>query len=125
MISLQSSGSFKKTESYLSRLLKNDIKTQLQRFGQEGVTALSQATPKDSGKAASSWSYSVEKTRTGYELSWSNDNVENGARVVLLIQYGHGTNGGGYVAGRDFINPALKPIFDKIEREVWKVVKTA
>jgi len=106
-------------------LLKNDIKTQLQRFGQEGVTALSQATPKDSGKAASSWSYSVEKTRTGYELSWSNDNVENGARVVLLIQYGHGTNGGGYVAGRDFINPALKPIFDKIEREVWKVVKTA
>ncbi len=68
MISLQSSGSFKKTESYLSRLLKNDIKTQLQRFGQEGVTALSQATPKDSGKAASSWSYSVEKTRTGYEL---------------------------------------------------------
>ena len=125
MISIESSGSFRETETFLAALLKNDVQSQLSKYGREGVAALSQATPKDSGKAASSWSYRVTKTRTGYELSWFNDNIENGAKVVLLIQYGHGTGGGGYVEGRDFINPAMKPIFEKIQREVWKVVNTA
>lgn len=125
MISFESSGSFKKTETFLAALLKNDVQNQLSKYGREGVAALSQATPKDSGKAALSWSYKVTKTRTGYELSWSNSNIENGAQVVLLIQYGHGTRGGGYVQGRDFINPTMKPIFEKIEQEVWKVVNTA
>lgn len=125
MISFESSGSFKRTETWLASLLKNDVQSQLSQYGREGVAALSQATPKDSGKAASSWSYKVTKTRKGYELSWLNDNIENGAKVVLLIQYGHGTGGGGYVQGRDFINPAMKPLFDKIEKELWKAVNTA
>lgn len=124
MISFQSSGSFKRTEGFLNRLLQTDIKTILSKYGQEGVRALSSSTPKDSGKAASSWSYSIDKTRTGWELSWLNDNVENGAKVALLIQYGHGTTGGTYVEGRDYINPAIKPIFDKIEKEVWRAVNT-
>jgi hypothetical protein len=125
MITFTSSGSFKRTETFLAALLRNDVQSQLSKYGQEGVAALSQATPKDSGKAASSWSYKITKTRRGYELAWLNDNVENGAKVVLLIQYGHGTSGGGYVQGRDFINPAIKPIFEKIERDIWRVVNTA
>ena len=125
MISFESSGSFKRTETFLASLLKNDVQSQLSKYGREGVAALSQATPKDSGKAALSWSYQVTKTRTGHELSWHNNNVENNAKVVLLIQYGHGTVGGGYVQGRDFINPTMKPIFERIEHEVWKAVNTA
>jgi hypothetical protein len=125
MISITSSGSFNRTETFLSNLLKNDVKSQLSKYGREGVAALSQATPKDTGKAALSWSYQVTKTRSGYELSWHNSDVENEAKVVLLIQYGHGTNGGGYVQGRDFINPAMKPIFEKIEQEIRRVVNTA
>jgi hypothetical protein len=125
MISLESSGSFKRSESWLASLLRLDVKSQLAAYGREGVAALSQATPKDTGKAALSWSYQVTKTRTGYELSWHNSDVENEAKVVLLIQYGHGTNGGGYVQGRDFINPAMKPIFEKIEQEMRRVVNTA
>jgi hypothetical protein len=125
MISITSSGSFNRTETFLAALLKNDVQSQLSKYGQEGVAALSQATPKDTGKAALSWSYKVTKTRSGYELSWHNSDIENEAKVVLLIQYGHGTNSGGYVQGRDFINPAMKPIFEKIEQEIRKVVNTA
>lgn len=123
MISFQSSGSFKKSDKWLARLLKIDVKSQLEKYGQEGVDALSRETPKDTGLAASSWSYDVVKTSTGYELVWYNDNVENGARVVLLIQYGHGTTSGSYVQGRDFINPAIKPVFDNIQKDIWKAVR--
>lgn len=125
MIELQSSGSFKKSESFLNSLLKKDIRSVLSKYGQEGVAALSRATPKDTGRAASSWSYEVVKTTKGYELNFINDDRENGANVVILVQYGHGTTGGTYIPGRDFVNPAIKPIFEKLEREIWKAVKSA
>jgi len=104
---------------------RGEILRVLHKYGQMGVDALSNATPIDSGLAAASWDYKVERSRGSYAISWSNSDVENGFPVVIMLQYGHGTRGGGWVQGRDFINPAIKPIFDKIADDVWKVVTSA
>ena len=87
-----------------------------------GVEALSAATPIDTGLAASSWDYEITRDRGVWQITWLNRDVEGGAQVVLLIQYGHGTGTGGYVQGRDFINPAMRPIFDRIANEAWEAV---
>lgn len=90
-----------------------------------GIGALAAATPHDSGLAASSWGYKVENSSGGVSISWTNTDVEGGFPVAIMLQYGHGTGTGGYVAGRDYINPAMKPIFDKIADRVWKAVTSA
>lgn len=123
-ISAESSGSFKKTDSFLAKLLKVDITTTLHKYGREGVAALSRATPVDSGLAASSWGYEVTRDRGGASLTWTNSNIEGGIPVVVLIQFGHGTRNGGYVQGIDFINPALRPVFDRIIANLWKEVNS-
>lgn len=126
MYTLSSQGSFKNTESFLKSMAKADFFSGLEGLAQRGVDALASATPKDSGLAASSWGYEIERTREHLAIYWTNTNVEgNGYVVVIGIQYGHGTGTGGFVAGRDFINPAIKPIFDQIEAQVWKVVTSA
>lgn len=125
MIRFEHRGSFDKTESFLKQMSKQDIRGLLNSYGKAGVAALSSATPKDSGLAASSWDYEVRKTHTGYSIVWTNDNIEKGQSVILLLQYGHGTGTGGYVQGKDFINPAIKPIFDEIAAKAWKVVTAA
>ena len=125
MISIESKGSFKRSGSLLTKLLKLDITATLHRYGREGVAALSAATPRESGATAASWDYEVTKTRNGWAITWSNHHVVGGSPLVIMLQYGHGTGTGGYVAGEDFINPAIKPIFDRIKSEVWKVVKSA
>lgn len=84
-----------------------------------GVEALAQATPVKTGKTASSWSYDLIKTNSGYELVFSNSNFNNGVPIAVILQYGHGTGTGGWVEGRDYINPALQPVFDKIAKTVW------
>lgn len=94
----------------------------LQKFGEAGVKALSEATPKKTGKTSESWSYSIDKTDNGVGISWSNSNVNDGVNIAMLIQYGHGTASGYYVEGVDYINPALKSIFDKILDGVWEEV---
>jgi hypothetical protein len=94
----------------------------LNKYGQEGVQALSQATPQDTGKTAGSWTYEIEKTPTSYAIIWSNTNVVNGVPIAILLQVGHATATGGYVAGRDYINPALRPVFDRMAADVWKEV---
>lgn len=94
----------------------------LNKYGQEGVNALASATPTDSGKTANSWTYEVKQFKGGAKIIWSNTNIVNGVPIAILIEYGHGTKNGGYVSGREFINDALKPIFDKITNEVWKEV---
>lgn len=101
---------------------KRDIYKSLERYGQEGVAALSSATPADTGLAANSWYYTVEVTKNGASITWSNSDVEGGFPVAVMIQYGHGTGTGGYVSGRDYINPAIVPIFDKIAESVWREV---
>jgi hypothetical protein len=125
MISVVVSGSFKQMESTLKNLLKIDIPAILESHGAEGVRALRSATPIESGLAAQSWDYKVSKERLGYSLTFTNSDVENGFPVVIMYQYGHGTGTGGYVEGVDFINPAIRPIFDKIINKVWKAVTSA
>lgn len=122
MIKFVHKGDFKKTEEFLKRNKDLDIRTILNTYGQKGVEALSENTPKDSGKTAESWSYEIVKTRKGWSIYWRNANVNQGIPIAILIQYGHGTGTGGYVQGRDFINPAIRPVFDEIADEVWKEV---
>lgn len=122
MISFESKGSFKNLEAYLSRAKRADAFHVLNKYGEIGVRALAQATPVDSGLSAESWTYSVEKKRGRYTIIWSNTNVVNGTPVVIMLQYGHGTGTGGWVQGRDFINPAMRPVFDQIADAVWREV---
>lgn len=124
VISFEASGS-DKTEKFLTKLGSGDLYNSLGRFAQEGVNALAAATPVDSGATANAWSYRITKTRGGVTIEWTNGNKVNGVPVAILLQYGHGTGTGGYVRGRDFINPAMRPIFDKIADEVWRAVTRA
>ena len=125
MITYSYKGSLKNTEKFLNSMAKGDMFKDLDRLAKEGVAALASATPIDSGLAAQSWDYIIDRSNGRCVISWINTNVENGLPVVLLIQYGHGTGTGGYVEGRDFINPAIQPIFDRIAEQVWKVVTSA
>lgn len=125
MITLSSSGSFNRTENFLKKIAGRDIYKSLEKYGQEGVAALAAATPVDSGVSANSWNYEISSSRGSYSIKWTNSHVINGVPIVILLQYGHGTGTGGYVRGRDFINPAMKPIFDKIAQNVWKAVTSA
>lgn len=125
MISVNASGSFKKTEAFLKKMSKLDILGILREQGQKGVTALSRATPLESGLAAQSWGFEVSGGRGVYTITWTNSDVENGFPVAIMLQYGYGTGTGGYVQGQDYINPAMKPIFDEIATKVWKAVTSA
>lgn len=125
MISLTSDGNFNNIEKFLTKVLKGDIYARLASFGAEGVSALSRATPKDSGNTAGSWSYEIKIDGTSHSIIWSNGNVVDGTPVAILLQVGHGTGTGGYVSGRNYINPALQPIFDRIANDVWKEVTSA
>ena len=122
MFSLNSQGSFKKSKSFLANLSKSDMFSGLDKYGSRGVEALSKATPTESGLTASSWTYDVERGKGFATIKWSNTNTRSGVNVAILLQYGHGTGTGGYVAGRDYINPAIQPIFDEIAADVWKKV---
>lgn len=121
MIKMTQKGSFRNAERFFdnSKNLSRRLRTAFDRYGAEGVEALRAATPKDSGSTADAWSYTIENWGIGF----NNSNTTNGYAVALLIQYGHGTRGGGYVQGVDFINPALRPIFDKIANECWEEVR--
>jgi hypothetical protein len=125
MFTFESTGSFKKTDSFLKSMFKLDINRVLNNCGQEGVSALSYAAPYDSGLVSRSWGYKISRSRSGISITWTNSDTENGFPVAVMLQYGYGTGGGGYVQGRDYINPAIKPIFDKISNTVWKVVTSA
>lgn len=125
MITFSSKGDFRNTENFLKKMSRRDIYRSLDRYGQEGVSALSAATPVESGLASASWSYEVEVSKRSASISWLNYDVENGFPVAIMLQYGYGTGTGGYVQGRDYINPALKPIFDKIAESVWREVTSA
>lgn len=122
MISFTEKGSFNNTERYLKRLKQADLFAVLNKYGSMGVTALSNATPVDSGLTSGSWSYSIQQRKGYYSIRWHNSNMKNGVPVAVLIQYGHGTGTGGYVQGRDYINPAIRPLFDQMANEAWKEV---
>jgi hypothetical protein len=119
---LVSQGDFKETLDWLHKMQDGKMYEGLEQFGRQGVDALSHATPMDTGRTAGSWYYGIEKSRNGLTIWWNNRNENQGAKIAILLQYGHGTGTGGYVVGRDYINPALRPIFDKMANEVWKKV---
>ena len=125
MITFESSGSFVNVDRFLERMAKEEILSALNQYAELGVSALASATPSKSGATANAWSCEVTSKRNNYTITWSNSNANDGVNVAVILQYGHGTGTGGYVQGRDYINPAIQPIFDKIAYEVWKVVTSA
>lgn len=122
-IRFEVSGSTDSTEAFLRRMSSNDLYAGIDRIAQRGVQALQAATPKDSGATAAGWAYEIRQNGRGIEIHWTNSHVVDGFSVVIGLQYGHGTSGGGYVQGRDFINPALRAIFDDIANSVWREVQ--
>lgn len=121
-ININSKGSFSKTMDFLNRSKSLNFNV-LRKYGEEGLAALREATPVKTGLTADSWGYRIVQTDTTMGIEWYNTNVQNGwAPVAILLQYGHATGTGGYVEGRDYINPAMKPIFDRIEQNVWREV---
>lgn len=122
MISFRQKGDFSKLTRYLERA-KNVVKAgRLDKYGREGVAALSSATPIDSGETRNSWYYQVTNNKGSATISFYNSNIQNGVPIAIILQYGHGTRTGGWVEGRDYINPAIQPIFDKIVAEAWREV---
>lgn len=122
MISFKSKGDFSKATRYLNRLEKSSKLEILDRYGKAGVAALSSATPVESGLTSTSWRYEIEQNRNSTKIVFLNSNIENGFPVAIMLQYGHGTGTGGWVEGRDYINPAIQPIFDQIADAAWKEV---
>lgn len=122
MISIRQKGDFSKLNGYLEKL-KNIVRIgDLDRYGREGVQALSSATPKDSGETASSWYYEITHKKESISITFKNSNINEGVPIAIILQLGHGTNNGGWVEGRDYINPAIQPVFDKIANQAWKEV---
>jgi hypothetical protein len=122
MLSVESEGNWKKTLGWLDEVSSGSIYSGLDRYGKMGVDALASATPVDTGSTASAWDYRIIRNRRGATIEWTNSNTPGGTNVAIILQYGHGTGTGGYVAGKDYINPAIRPVFDKIATEVWKKV---
>jgi hypothetical protein len=125
VIKITTKGSTKNTQSFLKSMKNLDIRSFCEAAGERGVLALRSATPLDSGLTAASWSYEVRVEGDRTIITWLNTNTESGVNVAIILQYGHGTGTGGWVAGRDYINPAIKPIFDSISDDVWKKVTSA
>lgn len=122
-IGLTSSGSWDETEDWLRKMSEGSrIFAGLERFGAAGVAALRAATPVDEGETAAAWFYEIIQKQGSWSIVWGNNHVKDGRQIAVLLQYGHGTGTGGYVAPRDYINPALAPIFDQAVAEGWKVV---
>ena len=122
MITITSKKGWNKTEKLLKNSLGDKWFSVLEKYGSQGVQALSAATPTESGKTASSWDYKIVKKGGKVSVIWNNSNIKDGVNIAVILQYGHGTGTGGYVQGRDYINPALRPIFDAMADAAWKEV---
>lgn len=122
LIRLTSKGDFNNTFKFLKKMDNFQITKILDKYGKMGVNALANATPLDSGKTAESWGYEISVKKEGATIHWTNTNQNNGVYIAVILQYGHGTGTGGYVQGIDYINPAIRPVFDKIVEEAWMEV---
>lgn len=123
MIKITQKGDYSKVEMFFNKLLGKEYLNVLSKYGQLGVAALSAATPIDSGQTATSWNYEIIQNGSKVGLAFTNSNINKGVNIAVILQYGHGTGTGGYVQGRDYINPAIQPIFDKISNDLWKEVE--
>ena len=122
MITFKQHGDFRNLTNFLERAKEPFNLSILDDYGKEGVAALASATPIDSGNTANSWYYKIERDKSSASIAFYNSNIQNGVPIAIILQYGHGTNHGGWVEGRDYINPAIQPVFDKIANEAWKEV---
>ena len=122
MISFTQKGDFSKAMKYLERIKEVAHLGVFDKYGREGVAALAAATPIDSGETAKSWFYKIERKRNSAAIVFYNSNIQNGVPIAIILQYGHGTRNGGWVEGRDYINPAIQPIFDRLVAELWREV---
>ena len=122
MISCTIKGDFKKTRNFLKRIRKLDFESLLQKYGEQGVEALASATPVDTGLTAASWRYEIIREPSGISIYWLNTHEERGVQIAVILNFGHGTGNGGYVQGRHYISPAIRPVFDQIADAAWKEV---
>ena len=122
MVRFKVRGTFRKTKKMLERAENCDFQDILEKYAMEGIQELRMATPEDSGKTADSWGYEIEYGKGRARIHWINDNMKDGIPIAILIQYGHATKNGGWVEGRDFINPAIQPILDTIAEKAWREV---
>ena len=122
MISFRQKGDFSKSTRYFERLKETVKLGELDKYGREGVAALESATPIDTGETAKSWYYKITNANGSATISLYNSNIQNGCPIAIILQYGHGTKNGGWVEGRDYINPAIQPIFDEIANNAWRQV---
>lgn len=122
MITITQKGNFKRTEKFFEWATKKDFDSILRKYGEIGVAALRESTPKDTGKTADSWKYTIGRNDSGAVIYWENTNINDRVNIALILQYGHGTNNGGYVKGIDYINPTIKPLFEQMTEEIWKEV---
>ena len=125
MISFRQKGDFSNLDRYLKKMKKADRSSILDKYGREGVAALSSATPVQTGTTANSWYYKIEHKKESASITFYNSNINKGVPIAIILQYGHGTQNGGWVQGRDYINPAIQPVFDRIAEEAWKEVTKA
>ena len=122
MITFRQRGDFSKLTNFLERAKDAVHLGNLDKYGQEGVAALASATPVDTGQTANSWHYKIEQKNGSVSIGFYNTNIQNGVPIAIILQYGHATRNGGWVLGRDYINPAIQPIFDKIADTAWREV---
>ena len=125
MIKFRQKGDFSKLTKFLERAKESVHLGDLDKYGREGVAALSSATPVDTGLTANSWHYKIEQRSGSVSIVFYNSNIQNGVPIAIILQYGHGTRHGGWVQGRDYINPAIQPVFDKITEDAWREVTKA
>ena len=122
MITIRQKGDFSKLTRFLERAKETVKLGDLDKYGREGVAALASATPVDSGLTASSWYYTIERKNGSVSINFHNSNIQNGVPIAIILHYGHGTGNGGWVQGRDYIDSAIRPIFDKIAEYAWREV---
>lgn len=125
MITFRHKGSFSKTEKFLKKSFGKDYRLILEKYAQQGVAALSAATPVDTGETATSWDYEIIQNDSSLSVVWKNYHINKGVNIAIILQYGHATKNGGYVIGRDYINPALRPVFDSMADAAWKEVRNS
>lgn len=123
MIKVRHKGDFSGLKKFLNKSKKSIDHIDLDKYGREGVAALASATPIDTGRTALSWRYEIKRKNGSTTISFLNSNIQNGVPIAIILQYGHGTRNGGWVEGRDYINPAIQPIFDEITNNAWKEVR--
>ena len=122
MLTFREKGNFEKLNTFFEKMKDVVNVSCLDEYGKKGVEALRQATPKDTGKTADSWFYEIKRSKESVSISFNNSNINDGVPIAVILQYGHGTRNGGWVEGRDYINPAIQPVFDEIAEEAWKEV---